>query len=282
MGNPSPARITDEVWYFWESLFALEPTSQLGGIFANKPGYHNTRDNLPAWDYSKQLQADLQGPGDKSAALDWTFPEAQSADYARIIHYADLLLRSGQDMNDERGNVLREFYGQADWDQTVEGWDFQALVSVSSDASHLWHIHFSFLRMYVTSRWAMDCVLSILRGETVEQWRSGQSGGGEVPPVQEIAVLRRPWPSFMPESEWFGDYNGSESSHGGYYAKEKPEIKAIQQRLQAMGFDPGEVDGIFGPRTIAATEAWQARDWSSTTSLPGQIWFEDWIHMFTY
>ena len=34
--------------------------------------------------------------------------------------------------------------------------------------------------------------------------------------------------------------------------------RQIQQRLEAAGFDPGGADGLFGPRTRAATRNWQA------------------------
>jgi hypothetical protein len=34
--NPNPSYVTDAMWWLWEQLQALEPTSQLGGIYANK------------------------------------------------------------------------------------------------------------------------------------------------------------------------------------------------------------------------------------------------------
>lgn len=158
------------MWQFWLEFQKLEPTCALGGIYADKPGYHNYRLNLPRTDYSVQLDDDKLGPGDMAAAIDLTFPDAQSGRYATIIKYADRLLRSGLDPNDPRGNYLREFYGQADSDTGVEGWDFQYLVPVTSDSSHLWHLHLSFLRRWLNDPAAFAAVLSILRGETVAQW----------------------------------------------------------------------------------------------------------------
>lgn len=173
--NPDPYRITAEMWRFWEEFKKIEPTVRLGGIYANKPGYHNARNNLPASDYSKQLADDKLGPGQYGSAIDLTFPDAQAGRYATIDKYASRLLASGKDMNDDRGNYLREFYGQTDGDQQVEGWDFHYLVPVSSDSSHLWHIHISFLRRYNNSRVAHDAVLSILRGETYAHWKASQA-----------------------------------------------------------------------------------------------------------
>ncbi len=80
--NPNPARITDAMWWLWEQLHALEPRDgALGGIYANKPGYHNTRNANKATNYSVRDAVDKRGPGDKAAAIDWTFRSAQRGDY---------------------------------------------------------------------------------------------------------------------------------------------------------------------------------------------------------
>src|SRR6185369_4324530 len=36
-----------------------------------------------------------------------------------------------------------------------------------------------------------------------------------------------------------------------------PEVTAVQQRLQDLGFDPNGIDGIFGPGTESAVKAFQ-------------------------
>lgn len=175
--NPNPSRITEPMWWLWEQFKAAEPTAEFGGIYAAKPGYHNTRNGNDPSNYSvAQYALDRQGPADKAAAIDLTFPDAQSGRYATIIKYAARLLKSGQDPHDERGNYLREFYGQADQDQSVEGWDYQALTTSTSDTSHLWHIHISVMRAYVDDRRMARAVLSILAGQTVEAWRAAEAG----------------------------------------------------------------------------------------------------------
>lgn len=188
MVNPNPARITAQLWWFWEQLHKLEPTSQLGGIYANKPGYHKTRAaNLPT-NYSVQYTLDKLGPSDKAAAVDWTFPEAQSGNYGRIAKYSKRLLDSGKDLDDSRGNFLREFYGNADTDTQVEGWDFQRVSPATSDSSHLWHIHFSFMRYYVDNQDAVEAVLSILKGESVDEW-----SGDVLTDADVEKIARRVW-----------------------------------------------------------------------------------------
>lgn len=165
--NPNPSRIPEPLWYLWEQLHLLEPDTQLGGIYADKAGYHNTRSANSSSNYSVKDAEDKGGPSDKAAAIDWTFPEAQSGNYSRIDKYSSRLLASGKDPNDDRLNGWREFYGQADTDTGVEGWDFRYTRAVSSDSSHLWHIHLSCDRDKVTSYDNMDKLLSVLRGDNM-------------------------------------------------------------------------------------------------------------------
>lgn len=169
---------TEASRWFQEQLLNLAPGTQNGGIYANKPGYHNTRDqNLPT-NYSVVQPPDKLGPGNKAAGYDWTFPEAQgnTPDYSRIALYSGRLRAAGQ-ANDPRTDGWREFYGQADTDIEVEGWDFYFNRAASSDSSHLWHIHLSELRKFTEDRLNKEAMLSILRGETLEEWLASQGGG---------------------------------------------------------------------------------------------------------
>lgn len=181
--------ITDEMWYFWTEFKKIEPTVELGGIYADKPGYHNTRAGNSPSNYSVILPPDKLGPSDKAAAIDLTFPNAQSGNYTTISKYSSRLLKSGKDPNDLRGNYLREFFGNADSDTQVEGWDFYYATTSTSDSSHLWHIHISFLRKYVTSLTAMNAVLSILKGETYAEYLQG----GNVADYTEGQMQAFPW-----------------------------------------------------------------------------------------
>lgn len=98
--------------------------------------------------------------------------------------------------------------------------------------------------------------------------------------------LRRAWPSYMGPTDYFGDINGPNQSHGGYFALERPDCKAIQQRLIALGFVPGVTnvtsawaDGIIGPNTIKAIMAWQT---SHALTPDGRIYRGHWEILFTY
>lgn len=236
--NPSPARITNELWWLWEQLKALEPSSELGGIYAFKRGYHSSRaDNQKNWpnDYSIRGAEDQGGPSDKSAALDWTFPNAQRGDYTTIAKYTKRLLASGKDKDDPRLDGWREFYGQADSDSHVEGWDCRFLTDITSDSSHLWHIHLSCDRDKVTSMENMRAMLSVLKGETVAAWRAAESVPAPPPaPVPAPSTVHKPGSRVLKLAD--------------------PQMQGEDVLFVQRWIGParaGAADGIFGPTTKA-------------------------------
>ena len=168
--------VTAEMQYLVDELHKLEPESQNGGTYANKPGYHNSRSQNSPSNYSVvDKPPDGGGPSTVCAAVDWTFPEAQGGNYDRIAKYTKRLLASAQDPDDPRLNGWREFYGQSDVDSYVEGWDIRYNCPATSDSSHLWHIHISENRDQATSKQNKDALLSVLRGETVAEWEDDVS-----------------------------------------------------------------------------------------------------------
>ena len=170
--NPNPARITDESWWLMEQLLALESGSRNGGIYANKPGYHNTRAGNLSSDYSVRDPEDRGGPSDKAAGYDWTFLDAKGGTYGTIARYSQRLRAAGES-GDPRVAGWKEFFGQADNDIGVEGWDFREGKSATSDASHLWHIHLSEDRDKVTDMDNKRAILSVLKGESLADWLAG-------------------------------------------------------------------------------------------------------------
>lgn len=228
VANPNPARITNAMWWLWEQLQALEPVDgALGGIYANKSGYHNTRAaNDANWpgNYSVVDAVDRRGPSDKAAALDWTFRSAQRGDYSNISKYCKRLMASSLDMDDERLNGWREWYGQTDFDGEVEGWDSRYLRRVTSDSSHLWHIHFSESREHAESYDNKKALLSVLKAEPVAQWRQSKTA---VPTIQEATLFAK-----------YGDRSG--------------QVWVLQSDLNNAGFGPVALDWIYGDQTAAA------------------------------
>lgn len=111
-------------------------------------------------------------------------------------------------------------------------------------------------------------------------------GGAPDPaPPDGSGELQRAWPTYMPYTEWFGDYRGGDESHGGApgYEHERPDVAAIQSRLAALGYtEVGPADGWFGPNTIKAVTRWQSENYAALTTYYGQVWADDWSRLFTY
>jgi hypothetical protein len=242
VGNPDPALIADATWALWEGMHALEPDTLLGGIYAKKRGYHNTRNANRATDYSVRDALDRAGPGDKASAIDWTFPEAHRGNYRRIALYSSRLLASGRDARDPRLDSLREFFGNTDADREVEGWDFRHDKAVRSDSSHLWHIHISITRARVADPAMTRAVLSVLKGETVAQWLATEAGQ-PLPP--EPPAPPRPWEHFP---VWPGVY----LRRGMHNSK----VTLWQRLLDVRGWRL-RVDGDFEWETDRVTRAFQ-------------------------
>lgn len=173
--NPDPGHIPDSLWWLWEQAATFIPGVRLGGIYANKSGYHNTvNSNKKTWpgDYSIRLALDLTQPDNRARAIDLTM------DTTQMIMRTRLLQASALDPVDDRLAALREFYG------TLDGVTVYGLIKdtedgpwrlSTSDSSHLWHIHQSFFTAYCSRMDAAEANASVLRGETWDQWQGGGS-----------------------------------------------------------------------------------------------------------
>lgn len=164
----------DSMGQLAKEIVALEKGDLvLAGIYADKPGYHNKRSNLPSTDYSvREFAIDRAGSSGLASAIDITSREAQGGNYAIINKYSQRLLAAGK-ANDPRMFGWREFFGQTDKDGTVEGWDFaKHVASTSGDKSHLWHIHLSEHRGYNTSVVNKDALMSVLKGESLAAYKA--------------------------------------------------------------------------------------------------------------
>lgn len=60
---------------------------------------------------------------------------------------------------------VREFYGNVDGDQVVDGWNNLANRAATSDSSHLWHWHLSFDRRQMHNRALMERIVNIALGD---------------------------------------------------------------------------------------------------------------------
>lgn len=252
--NPSPAQIDDTMWWLWEQLQALEPKhSALGGIYANKSGYHNSRtNNENHWpsDYSIRDAIDKKGPAGKGSAIDWTFRDAQAGNYATINKYFNRAYAAAKG-KDPRMDGWREIFGQANVDSHVEGWDIRYHKTATSDSSHLWHIHFSEVRAYISSQANKECLLSVLKGESLAAYTAR---GGK---FASAVVVTTPGKGLK-----LGDRTLTKGAKGD-------DVKEAQTDLNTHGASPKvTVDGDFGDNTFKAVEQFQTK---SKLHVDGQI-----------
>lgn len=163
--NPNPSRITSAMWWMWTEAKAVIPGVRLGGIWAAKPGYHNTVNANSSGNYSVQLTLDRVSPKDKARALDLTMSAAEMR--LRTQRLLDAAAR-----RDPRLRAVREFYGTVDGrrvsgrikDSATGAWR-----SSTSDSSHLWHIHLSIFTAYCDDQAALAGVISVLSGGTTTE-----------------------------------------------------------------------------------------------------------------
>lgn len=149
----------------YDLVKAAVPSAQLSGIYANKPGYHNARQNLPGSDYSVQRAQDKQGDSAAAAALDITLQPAEMKAFTQRL--IDATQRG-----DTRLRAVREFFGTVNG-TTVTGMDVPGKYWVTSDPSHLWHIHLSSNRSHTNDTNAWQDVAAVLLGTS-----GGGSAGG--------------------------------------------------------------------------------------------------------
>ncbi|WP_372617483.1 peptidoglycan-binding domain-containing protein [Falsiroseomonas sp.] len=72
------------------------------------------------------------------------------------------------------------------------------------------------------------------------------------------------------------DLNGSTSaSASGSATSADPRTRQLQQALDQRGYDPGPIDGIYGPRTRAAVREWQRANNMQATGTPTQQMLSD-------
>lgn len=179
----------------YAELHAREPDVRNGGVDADKPGYHNKRGELirdgRTRDYSiAQVAADKRGNAEVSAGIDLTFISAQRGDYATIQRYTGRLkaaalardprlwLRGGPTLREFIGNVAGQVYCYVLTGGVPLGVGADSGPDPGRGSSHLWHIHLSVIRQYAEDWAALDAVLSVMLGESLDAWRVRTGTGG--------------------------------------------------------------------------------------------------------
>lgn len=180
------------------------PSALMGGIIGDQAhtyGYHRGRNYVGGNDYSVQTPPDKKGNGEAACGLDISWNKAED-------HYtASKRLLNAK--NDSRMDVVREFYGSTDG-RTVCGWDYWGNYAVTSDDSHLWHIHLSILRQYSENNDALQKVADVITGKSSSGGSTDGQEDGDMPKrfqAKRIDPLRvnqanTPWEIKWDQQDW--------------------------------------------------------------------------------
>lgn len=250
MNNPNPSRITAAMWRLWEDTHAALGNVQLGGIWASKPGYHNARNNLGSGDYSVQKTADRDGPGDKSAALDITFPEAHSGNYARIKLVTKRLMEAARarDPRIYRGStpVIREVIGNVAG--RARAYDLYSRSESGRDNSHLWHIHLSITRRYIGDSSVLSGLVEIMTDTT--------AGGDDV-----IGLKKGDSGERVKDLQASLGYAGHPVTvDGDYGTKTATAVLAMRRAMGSTATDGDEITGYAAAQLRKAVARKEARE----------------------
>jgi hypothetical protein len=223
-----------------------------GGIYANKSGYHNSFNGNKASDYSRggsgQPPADLRGDRNAASALDITPVAAETQRWltARVMAFMK--------GDDPRAWPIREFFGSLD-SKTVTGWSRWRGGYVSSEPSHLWHVHFSFYREFATDADAMLGVAELICGVPLSQSKTKHATKAPVtpkPPVVKPPVVVKP------------DVKPTPAEPVPVYldllkegSKDSTSVLKVQEALVKLGAKNIAPTGDFGPGTTEAVKEFQ-------------------------
>ena len=155
----------------WDAITVK--SAQLSGIVgdsAHTYGYHRGRNYISSSDYSCQQADDKAGPGEAASALDVTMNDADMKTVSKRLNDA-------VNKGDSRLHCLREWYGTTNG-YDVTGRDVRTGNYITSDDSHLWHVHLSFYRKWADDPTEAKKVAAVFNGT------SGSGGGDDDMPKQ--------------------------------------------------------------------------------------------------
>lgn len=166
----------------WEKLYGSAVLSGIVGDLAHKlrGGYHISIQDQPSTNYSVVRADDKAPPGnwprDRASAVDMTMSTAD-------MKKCHVRLRNAWNnrSNDVRMKYINAWNG---WDGEGDAGRYDVVKGTVGTATpdHKWHIHLEIRRRYVNDRNAMLAILSILKGESLEDYLEE-----DMPTAREIA-----------------------------------------------------------------------------------------------
>lgn len=116
---------------------------------------------------------------------------------------------------------VREFYGNADGDRVVDGWDNLRNRAATSDSSHLWHWHLSIDRTKLRDRRLMERIVAIALGDTLPE-------EDDVSWTEKLKV-----PSWMMD-RWPDSWKDGTFSAGGALASDYGHSRSANERTATL------------------------------------------------
>lgn len=255
----------------WEAAIPSAVCVGIVGDANHGYGYHRAANEIPASDYSRQLAGDRNGIDPNAAdAIDMAHNPADMITVTRRYY------NSWKDPNDLRLNYTREVIGTLDG-RTVIYMDTQSGQQGTADRSHLTHNHVGGLRCNAHNGHAMKAVLSVAVGESWADYCRNHPDDpithGAQPSTPPPPPPPPPFP--LPSGHCYGPKTDPRAwVHGGYYGWEQPNVKRIQQRLQALGYAPsyaGWADGVWESPTTPPVRSFQGKHGLVQDGLVGPI-----------
>lgn len=154
----------------WETYYGSAVFSGIVGDLVHQAngGYHISIQDQPSTNYSVVRPDDKAPPG--------TWPRDYASGIDMSMNSRDMAVCSNRlwdvwnDTTDPRRQYLNGFNGWFNDGGPAKRYDFVTQKISTSTPDHKWHVHLEIRRRYVTSAEAAKAILSILRGETKQQY----------------------------------------------------------------------------------------------------------------
>lgn len=117
--------------------------------------------------------------------------------------------------------------------------------------------------------------------DRINRWHRCLSLGRAILPTPQGPHVHRAWPAYMGPRDFFGLITEGNHSHGGYWAGERKDVAAIQDRLAHFGFHTKDPRGYFRHSTREMVLEFQKKHYPQAVH-HGEVWHGTWHRLFYY
>jgi hypothetical protein len=206
----------------WEDQYASAVFAGIVGDAAHRlnGGYHISIEDQPSGNYS------VTRPKDKAPPGKWRRDLASAGDMSKNTKDMIEGYKYWNALFNDRTDPRRKYFNAVNcWDGTGDAvrLDFVANTRSFATPDHRSHEHAELCRMYAEDPEAGRALVSVVSGDTKEQWNGGD----------EVAYPK------------YGDHN--------------QQVNRLQYDLDDLGCYTGPKDGIYGPAVQAAVKKYRAK-----------------------